>query len=233
MKKLFVSVLLLALVACQQNNSSSSQNAPLTTANDSLNYSLGVEIGKNLKPIAEDIQVDRIMQGMRDAMKDGDLLLTDKEIQDNYRSLQTKMAAKMKEERQNMAEKNKAEGVAFLEENKKKEGVVTLPSGLQYKVIKEGTGASPKATDVVIAHYRGMLIDGTQFDSSYDRGEPLSIRVDRVIPGWTEALQLMKVGSKWELYIPSELAYGERGGGNVIPPNAALIFEVELLDIKK
>jgi FKBP-type peptidyl-prolyl cis-trans isomerase FklB len=129
-------------------------------------------------------------------------------------------------------EKNKKEGEAFLAENKKKEGVKTLPSGLQYKVIKEGTGKSPKATDKVSTHYRGTLIDGTEFDSSYKRGQPATFPVNGVIPGWTEALQLMKVGSKWQLFIPSKLAYGERGAPPVIGPYSVLIFTVELLAIK-
>ncbi len=232
MKKFMVAVLLLVFAACQQNNSSGG-NVSLASQNDSLNYSLGVEIGKNLKPIAEDIKVEVVMQGIRDGLAGGDLKLTDQEVKKSYQALQQKMNTKMQEERKQLAEKNKTEGAAFLEENKKKEGVVTLPSGLQYKVLKEGKGPKPKADDTVIAHYVGKLLDGTQFDSSYDRGKPLTIQVNRVIPGWTEALQLMPVGSKWELYIPSNLAYGARGGGSVIPPNATLIFDVELLDIKK
>lgn len=232
MKKLFVAALLLVFAACQQN-SSSGGNVSLASENDSLNYSLGVEIGKNLKPIAEDVNVAVVMQGVRDGLKGGDLQMTDEEVKKSYQAFQQKMNTKMQEERKQLAEKNKAEGDAFLEENKQKEGVVTLPSGLQYKVLKEGNGPKPKENDTVIAHYVGKLLDGTQFDSSYDRGKPLTIQVNRVIPGWTEALQLMPVGSKWELYIPSNLAYGARGGGSVIPPNATLIFDVELLDIKK
>lgn len=130
-----------------------------------------------------------------------------------------------------MSEINKAKGEAFLTENKKKEGVVVRPSGLQYKILKEGTGASPKSTDMVTTHYAGTTIDGREFDSSYKRGEPTSFGVNQVIAGWTEALQLMKVGSKWELYIPSKLAYGERGAGGVIGPNQTLIFTVELIKI--
>jgi FKBP-type peptidyl-prolyl cis-trans isomerase FklB len=140
--------------------------------------------------------------------------------------------AKKAEEMQKLSEKNKADGEKFLAENAKKEGVKVLPSGLQYKVITPGTGKSPKATDTVTTHYKGMLIDGTEFDSSYKRGEPATFPVSGVIPGWTEALQLMKEGAKWQLFLPSNLAYGERGAGRDIGPNATLIFEVELISVK-
>jgi FKBP-type peptidyl-prolyl cis-trans isomerase FklB len=132
-----------------------------------------------------------------------------------------------------VAKKNKAEGEAFLAENKKKEGVKTTPSGLQYKVIKPGKGKKPKSSDTVTVNYRGTLIDGTEFDSSYKRGQPATFQVSGVIPGWTEALQLMEEGAKWQLFIPSNLAYGERGAGGVIGPNATLIFEVELISIQE
>jgi len=132
-----------------------------------------------------------------------------------------------------MGEKNKKEGEGFLAENKKKEGVVTLPSGLQYKVMKEGTGRTPGENDVVVVNYKGTLIDGTEFDSSYRRGKPENLPVNGVIPGWTEALQLMQVGAKWQLFVPSSLAYGERGAGRDIGPNATLIFEIELISIQE
>jgi FKBP-type peptidyl-prolyl cis-trans isomerase FklB len=143
------------------------------------------------------------------------------------------MAAFQKEMIAKLGEKNKAEGEAFLAENKKKEGVKTLPSGLQYKVIKAGTGKKPKVTDTVTTHYRGTLMNGTEFDSSYRRGQPVSFQVNGVIPGWTEALQLMEEGAKWQLFIPSNLAYGERGAGRDIGPNATLVFEIELLSIEE
>ncbi|RMG29688.1 MAG: hypothetical protein D6732_17340, partial [Methanobacteriota archaeon] len=173
MKRFFGMVsmsILLIFAACQQNNSSESGKVSLKTKADSMNYSLGVEIGKNLKPIAEDIETNVVRQGMEDALKDRGKLLSDEEVQKGYKDMQEKMTTKMQAERAAKAEKNKAEGEAFLAENKKKEGVVTLPSGLQYKVIKQGNGPKPKANDVVVAHYRGRLVDGTQFDSSYDRG---------------------------------------------------------------
>jgi len=144
-----------------------------------------------------------------------------------------KDASERKEKRlASLAEKNKKAEEQFLEANKKKEGVITLPDGLQYKVMKEGAGKTPKATDTVTVHYRGTLTDGTEFDSSLKRGEPASFQVNQVIAGWTEALQKMKVGSKWQLFIPANLAYGDRGAGNSIGPNAALIFDVELISIK-
>ena len=143
------------------------------------------------------------------------------------------MMKKHEEELKKAAEKNKKEGEAFLAENKKKEGVVTLPSGLQYKVIKEGDGQMPKDTDMVTVNYRGTLVDGTEFDSSYKRGNPATFPVNGVIPGWQEALKLMKVGSKWQLFVPAGLAYGEKGAGSTIGPNATLIFEVELLSISE
>jgi len=147
-------------------------------------------------------------------------------------AFQKELMAKQQEAQKAVSAKAKAEGEAFLAANATKDGVVTLPSGLQYKVITPGSGASPKASDTVSVHYRGRLIDGTEFDSSYKRNEPTSFPVGGVIPGWTEALQLMKVGAKWELYVPAKLAYGDRGAGGLIPPGATLVFEVELLSIK-
>jgi len=140
---------------------------------------------------------------------------------------------KQEEETKKLGEKNRKEGEAFLAANKKKEGVKTLASGLQYKVIKPGTGKKPKSTDTVTTHYRGTLIDGTEFDSSYNRGQPATFPVHGVIPGWTEALQLMEEGAKWQLFIPSKLGYGERGAGQAIGPNATLIFEVELVSVQE
>jgi FKBP-type peptidyl-prolyl cis-trans isomerase FklB len=143
------------------------------------------------------------------------------------------MMAKQQELAKMAGEKNQKEGEAFLAENKKKEGVITLPSGLQYKVIKAGSGNKPKATDTVTVHYQGTLVNGTEFDSSYRRGQPVSFPVNGVIPGWTEALQLMEAGAKWQIVIPSNLAYGDRGAGPQIGPNATLIFEIELISIQE
>jgi FKBP-type peptidyl-prolyl cis-trans isomerase FklB len=148
-------------------------------------------------------------------------------------AFQKEMMAKQQELAKRLGEKNKKEGEAFLSENRKKEGIKALPSGLQYKVVKAGTGKKPKSTDTVTTHYRGTLIDGTEFDSSYRRGQPASFPVSGVIPGWTEALQLMEEGAKWQLFIPPNLAYGERGAGSQIGPNATLIFEIELISIQE
>jgi FKBP-type peptidyl-prolyl cis-trans isomerase FklB len=153
-------------------------------------------------------------------------------MKETLAGLQKELVEKQAERTKQIADRNKKEGEVFLAENRKKEGVKILPSGLQYKVIKEGTGKTPKAEDTVVTNYRGTLTDGTEFDSSYKRGQPATFPVKGVIPGWTEALQLMKEGSKWELFIPSSLAYGERGAGNAIGPNATLIFEIELLSVK-
>ena len=166
---------------------------------------------------------------MKDALSGAKPLLTEQEIQETMDAFQKEMMAKQDE----VAKKNKAEGESFLAENKKKEGIKILPSGLQYKVIKAGTGKKPKSTDTVTVHYRGTLIDGTEFDSSYKRGQIVSFPVSGVIPGWTEALQLMEAGAKWQLFIPPNLAYGERGAGGAIGPNTTLIFEVELVSTQE
>ena len=158
--------------------------------------------------------------------------MTEQEMKETLTGLQKELIEKQAERNKQIAEKNKKEGEAFLAANKTKEGVKTLPDGLQYKVIKEGTGKTPTEKDSVVCNYRGTLTDGTEFDSSYKRGQPATFPVKGVIPGWTEALKMMKEGSKWELFIPSNLAYGERGAGNVIGPNATLIFEIELISVK-
>lgn len=191
-----------------------SQSASLSTNAEMLSYSLGVQTIRDLKADNENIDPAAVARGVKDGSEDKELPLSYDEIDQILK-----------------AYNNKKQGEKFLEENGKKEGVVTLPSGLQYKILKEGKGEKPKATDSVLCHYRGTLLDGTEFDSSYKRGEPLSFSLQGVIAGWTEALQLMPVGSKWQLFIPSDLAYGEQGGGP-IPPNATLVFEVELLGIE-
>ena len=196
---------------------------------DKISYIIGMDIGTNLKKQSMDVDPAFLARGIKDALAGAKPMLTEKEIQETMAAFQREMMAKQ----QAMADKNKKEGEAFLAENKKKEGVKTLPSGLQYKVIKAGTGKKPKLTDNVTAHYRGTLIDGTEFDSSYKRGQPASFAVSNVIPGWTEALQLMGEGAKWQLFVPSNLAYGERGTGGPIGPNATLIFEVELISVQE
>jgi FKBP-type peptidyl-prolyl cis-trans isomerase len=173
-----------------------------------------------------------LQQGLEDAMAGGKTLLSEDEARATLTEFQADMRKKMQEKMQAAGETNKKEGAEFLAANKAKEGVVTLPSGLQYKILTAGTGPKPTASDSVVCNYRGTLIDGKEFDSSYKRGQPATFPVSGVIKGWTEALQLMPVGSKWQLVVPSDLAYGERGQGQDIAPNATLIFEVELLSIQ-
>ena len=205
------------------------ENLVLKSQKEKVSYIIGMEIGSNLKKQLADVDSTILAKGIQDALTDRKPLLTEKEIQETMAAFQKEMMVKQTE----VAKKNKAEGEAFLSENKKKEGVKALPSGLQYKVIKAGTGKKPKSNDTVTVHYRGTLINGAEFDSSYKRGQPVSFQVSGVIPGWTEALQLMEVGAKWQLFIPSNLAYGEKGAGRDIGPNATLIFEVELVSIQE
>jgi FKBP-type peptidyl-prolyl cis-trans isomerase FklB len=200
---------------------------------DKVSYSIGMEIGKNMKKQSVDVNPEFLARGIKDAFSDGKPLMTDQEMSEALMAFQKEMMAKQQEIAKKLGEKNQKEGEAFLAENKKKEGVITLPSGLQYKVIKAGAGKKPKATDTVTVHYRGTLVDGTEFDSSYRRGQPVSFPVNGVIPGWSEALQLMEEGAKWQVFIPSNLAYGERGAGPQIGPSATLIFEVELVSIQE
>lgn len=204
----------------------------LKTEKDKISYSIGLDIGNKFKSQSIDIDTDVLAKGMKDALSGNKPLLTEIEVKEVMTAFQKDMMAKQAEKAKAAAEKNGKEGIAFLAENKKKDGVKTTENGLQYKVIKAGNGPMPKLTDTVSVNYRGTLIDGAEFDSSYKRGEPATFPVNGVIKGWTEALQLMKVGSKWQLFVPSSLAYGERGAGGNIGPNATLIFEVELLSIK-
>jgi FKBP-type peptidyl-prolyl cis-trans isomerase len=205
---------------------------PLKDSKDKVSYAIGLDVGNALKKQSVDINPDIFMRGVKDALSGGKKLLTDEEVRETMTAFTKELAAKQAEAMKELGEKNKKEGEAFLAENKKKEGVRTLPDGLQYKVIAEGKGISPKATDTVTVNYRGTFVDGKEFDSSYKRGQPATFAVNGVIPGWTEALQMMKEGAKWQLFIPANLAYGERGAGGVIGPNATLIFDVELLSIK-
>ena len=200
---------------------------------DKVSYSIGLEIGSGMKKQKLDVNADLIVAGFRDALSGRKPLLSEAESKEVMSRFEAEMEARMEKEANELTEKNKKESETFLAENKKKDGVKTLPSGLQYKVLKDGAGASPKLEDQVTTHYRGTLIDGTEFYSSYSRKEPAKIGVGQVIKAWQEALPLMKVGSKWQLFIPSDLAYGERGAGGVIGPNAALIFDLELISIDK
>jgi FKBP-type peptidyl-prolyl cis-trans isomerase FklB len=196
---------------------------------DKVSYSVGLSVGSNFKKQGQDLNPDAVLAGLKDALSGKQPALSEKEMQETMEAWSKQMEDKQKA----VGEKNVADGVKFLAENKSKSGMKTTASGLQYKVIKEGSGAQPKVTDTVTVHYRGTLINGTEFDSSYKRGQPASFPVNGVIKGWTEALQLMKAGSKYQLFIPSSLAYGERAAGADIAPNSTLIFEVELLDVKQ
>ena len=198
---------------------------------EKVSYSIGMDIGANLKRGSIDVDPDMLAKGLKDSYGDGKTLLTEDQARQAIADFQTTLMAKKAEAMQKLSEKNKAEREKFLAENAKKEGVKSLPSGLQYKEITPGKGKSPTASDTVTTHYKGMLIDGTEFDSSYKRGEPVTFPVSGVIPGWTEALQLMKEGAKWEIFLPPNLAYGERGAGDDIGPNATLIFEVEMISV--
>ena len=204
----------------------------LKTDKEKLSYSIGMDIGGNLKRQSVEVDPDLLAKGLKDSYGGGKTVLTEEESRKTITDFQKTLMAKQAETMKKLSEKNKADGEKFLAENAKKEGVKTLPSGLQYKEIAPGTGKSPKATDTVTTHYKGTLIDGTEFDSSHKRGQPATFLVSGVIPGWTEALQLMKEGGKWQLFVPSNLAYGERGAGREIGPNATLIFEVELISVK-
>jgi FKBP-type peptidyl-prolyl cis-trans isomerase FklB len=194
---------------------------------DKASYAIGLNIGLNFNKQKLSVNTDTFMAGIKDGLA-GKPQMTEAEIRETMQNLEKDMEGKQKE----AADKNAKDGEKFLAENKKKEGVKTTASGLQYKVIKDSNGAQPKATDTVTVNYRGTLIDGTEFDSSYKRGQPATFPLNAVIKGWTEGLQLMKVGSKYQFFIPAALGYGERGAGGDIGPNSTLIFEVELLDTK-
>ena len=208
----------------------------LTTQKQKFSYALGMSIGnglgQNLKKQSVEFDPALVSQGLKDSLAGTKTRLTEDEAKAILTQVQNDVRKEQQEKMKEAATKNKAEGEAFLAANKSKEGVVTLPSGLQYKILTEGKGPKPTATDTVVCNYKGTLINGTEFDSSYKRGQPATFGVSQVIKGWTEALQLMPVGSKWQLFIPSDLAYGERGAGGEIGPDATLIFEVELLSIQ-
>lgn len=230
MKAITTAALALGLLA----GSASAADTKMTLKDDKdkVSYAIGLNIGKSMKQEGLDINPDALAAAMKDVFAGAKPQLTDEQVQTVMQDFQKKMMAKQMAAREEGLGKNKAEGEKFLADNKKKAGIKTTASGLQYKVITAGTGKTPKATDTVKTHYRGTLINGTEFDSSYKRGEPAEFPVNGVIKGWTEALQLMKEGAKWQLFIPSELAYGERGAGKDIGPNSTLIFDIELLSVK-
>jgi FKBP-type peptidyl-prolyl cis-trans isomerase FklB len=205
----------------------------LKTQKDKASYAIGVNIGRSMKKDNIDIDSAILARGIKDAFTGGKLLLTDEDAQAALTTLKNDVQKHQQEQYQAAVEKNKQDGDSFLAANKAKPGVVTLPSGLQYRIVQPGSGPKPTAADTVVCNYKGTLVDGTEFDSSYKRGQPATFPVGQVIKGWTEALQLMPVGSKWELVIPPSLAYGDRGTqGGPIGPNATLVFEVELVSIQ-
>ena len=205
----------------------------LKTDADKISYALGMEFGPSLKPFENEIDIALFAKGIEDSFKKQDALLTPEEIEEIRKMISKQVQTYREKEKIMLAEKNLKEGEEFLAENKKKKGVVTTESGLQYIVLHKGDGPKPKKTDQVKVHYRGKLIDGTEFDSSYKRGKGVVFSLQGIIPGWIEAIQLMTVGSKHTLFIPPNLAYGDKGAGRLIGPNSVLIFEVELLSIEK
>jgi FKBP-type peptidyl-prolyl cis-trans isomerase len=204
----------------------------LVTPKDKFSYALGMNLGNTLHRQSVDVDPAILLRGLKDAIAGGKMALTEEEARAALMEVQNEVRKKQQAQMQRAGEVNKKEGDAFLASNKAKEGVVTLPSGLQYKILTVGSGPKPALSDTVVCNYRGTLINGTEFDSSYKRGQPATFPVSGVIKGWTEALPLMPVGSKWQLFIPSALAYGERGPGPEIGPNSTLIFEVELISIQ-
>ncbi|MBW2474416.1 MAG: FKBP-type peptidyl-prolyl cis-trans isomerase [Deltaproteobacteria bacterium] len=226
-------IMLTYLAGCAPEEASSASELKLDTSKNRISYTIGVNIGQDFKSQNMDVDPDLLLMGLKDTLSGKELQLTEEEMVQEIQNFQQEMQVKMAAEMEAKAAENKAAGEAFLAENAKQEGVVVTESGLQYKIIEPGQGDSPGPADVATVHYRGTLIDGTQFDSSYDRGQPASFPVGGVIPGWSEALQLMKPGAKWQLSIPAELAYGERGAGQDIGPNSTLLFDVELISVEQ
>jgi len=231
--------LALAGLALMNHSALAADAQPLKDQKDKVSYSIGLQFGSNLKREGIELSSEAFATGVKDAMLGNKPLLTEQEMeavmmafQKEMMARQTADAAKRETEGKVVGEKNKKDGAAFLAANAKKEGVKTTASGLQYKIIKSGAGKAPKLSDTVTTHYRGTVIDGTEFDSSYKRNEPATFPVSGVIKGWTEALQMMKEGDKWQLFIPSELAYGEQQRSKEITPNSVLIFDIELIKVE-
>ncbi len=226
-------VLSTLLIACNHKGSDVAETVKLESDTNKASYSIGVQMGTQIATIKDFINEDAILMGFKDSFAGKEPQISQEDMKLAMQAFQQKMAEQKQAEQKVAATSNKADGDKFLSENKSKEGIKTTESGLQYKVLVEGKGATPAATDTVVTHYVGTSINGNEFDSSYKRNSPATFPVNGVIKGWTEALQLMKVGARWQLFIPSELAYGARGAGANIGPNEVLIFEIELLEIKK
>lgn len=208
------------------SNTGYAQKQPETTK-EKFSYAVGVQLAQNIISQGGNIDTESVMQAINDMLTGTEPKITYEEMQAAVNAYQQEQAAVQSQ----LGEKNRKEGEEFLQANSKKEGIVSLPSGLQYKILQAGNGKKPLPTDNVVVHYRGTLLDGSEFDSSYSRGQPLTIALNQVIPGWTEAVSMMPVGSKWQIFIPSELGYGERGAGANIGPHSTLIFDIELLGI--
>jgi FKBP-type peptidyl-prolyl cis-trans isomerase len=230
MKKCTIALVLLGLMGCQSPGQKSTK---LETKKDTISYSIGLNFGSSLQHDSVSVNPDMFLQGVLDASADSTKrMLTQKEVGDILEKFMAELRDKRMAQLKASGEKNKVDGDKFLAENGKNPDIVTLPSGLQYRVLVMGKGKKPTAKSTVTAHYIGKLLDGTEFDNSYKRGEPATFPVTNVIKGWMEGLQMMKEGSKYEFFIPSDLAYGEKGAGGVIPPSATLIFQVELISVK-
>lgn len=234
MKKVIIIGCMALLAACTETAVEPAKAPPVALDNEKarFSYAIGMDIGRNLQDIGSKIETDVLLAALRDSLEGKEARLPVEEAAKILQAFVKKQSEDKAAEQKIAGEQNKAEGLKFMAENAKKEGVTTTASGLQYEVLKQGDGAKPKATDSVKVHYRGTLLNGTEFDSSYKRGEPISFPLNGVIAGWTEGVQLMNVGSKFKFVIPSELAYGARGAGPQIGPNNTLIFEVELLAIE-
>jgi len=226
---LVLSIFLFSVFGCAPEPPAVNKEMKLDNPKARISYTIGLNIGKDFTNQEMDIDPDVLLVGVKDGMENREPKLTEEEMIAEVQAFQQEMQTRMAEKAEKQAAKNLEEGKAFLAENAKKEGVVVLDSGLQYKILEPGDGPSPTRDSTVTVNYRGTLTDGTEFDSSYSRNQPATFPVSGVIPGWTEALPLMKEGAKWQLVIPPDLAYGERGAGNVIGPNAVLVFEIELI----
>lgn len=230
-KVLFIcsAILVGALLAA---HATAAEAPALKTDKEKQGYAVGVDLARNLKRQGVVAEADALARGLQDELSGASLLMNEDDLQASLNAFQAEVKQRRARPVNDLAIDNRKKGEAFLSENKTKEGVVTLPSGLQYKVLKEGSGRKPTESDIIAVNYRGSLIDGTVFDNSYGRPQPASLKLSGVIPGWGEALKLMPVGSKWQLFVPSDLAYGEQGVRRKIGPNETLIFEIDLIAIK-
>jgi FKBP-type peptidyl-prolyl cis-trans isomerase len=231
-RKMTVMWLAILGVALLASRAGAEETAVLKTQKEKVSYGIGVDLAKTFRSQGIEVDLDLLVRGLKDGLSGGKLLIPEADLRTVLAEFRAELMQKRAQEMKLAAEENRKKGEAFLAENSTREGVMTMPSGLQYKILKLGSGRTPTEADTVEVNYRGTLINGTEFDSSYRTGKPATFKVAAVIPGWIEALKLMPVGSKWQLFIPPQLAYGERGAGSDIGPDETLVFEVELLAIK-